>query len=67
MTTLKQVVGAYIDCGNAIGFFYAEMILMKHLPENKPDGKCYDVPKKNRANFLSDLKNAAKTVETKEQ
>ena len=57
-TTLNEVVDAYIACGNAIGFFHAEMILMKYLPENKPDGKCFDVPKKQRANFFSELKKA---------
>lgn len=58
MPTLDEVVDAYVVCGNTIGFFYAEFILMKHLPENKPDGKCYEVPKKNRPALLSDLKNA---------
>lgn len=55
---LAKVVEAYISCGKAIGFFHAEMILMKHLPENKPDGKCYDVPKSQRASFLRELKKA---------
>lgn len=58
MPTLEEVVDAYVVCGNTIGFFYAEFILMKHLPEDKPDGKCYDVPKNNRADLLSDLRNA---------
>ena len=58
MPTINKVVDAYIKCGNKIGFFYAEFILMKHLPKNKPGGKCYDVPVKKRAAFLSDLKNA---------
>lgn len=58
MTTINEIVDAYVECGNKIGFFYAEMLLMKHLPANKPNGKCYDVPKRRRAAFLVDLKNA---------
>lgn len=41
MKKIDEVVNAYVACGKAIGYFYAEMILMKYLPENKPDGKCF--------------------------
>ena len=54
--TNKELAAAYVACGQATGFFNAEMILMKYLPANKPDGKCHDVPRKNRAKFLADLK-----------
>lgn len=59
MKKIDEVVNAYVACGNAIGYFYAESILMKYLPANKPDGKCFDVPTRNRHAFLVDLKNAA--------
>ena len=59
MDEKMEVAGIYVDCGRAIGFFYAEMILMKYLPANKPDGKCYDVPKNKLPAFVRDLKNAA--------
>lgn len=53
---LDDVVKAYTDCGNRIGFFWAELILMKYLPEDKPDGKCYEVPKNKRKEFVTELK-----------
>lgn len=60
MPNIKEIVDAYIKCGNTIGFFYAEMILMKHLPDNNPDGKCYDVPEEKRPEFLEALQKATK-------
>lgn len=63
MIKLNEVADAYIACGNTIGFFWAEMILMKHLPDDKPDGKCRDVPVKDRAGLLKELRNACKNKE----
>lgn len=60
MKKLNEVVRAYVACGNALGYFYAEYILMKHLPANNPDGKCFNVPAKKRPAFLADLQNATK-------
>ena len=42
---LQRLVDAYIQCGSTHGYAIAESILMKYLPKNKPDGKCYDVPR----------------------
>jgi hypothetical protein len=58
---IKDVVSAYIDCGNTVGFFNAEMILMKFLPKNNLDGKCHNVPKKKREQFVQALRDAEKT------
>ena len=60
MTTIDTVVEAYVECGKRAGYFFAECILMKYLPDGKPDGKCSDVPEGKRSAFLLDLENAAK-------
>lgn len=53
--SIDTIVNKYIEVGNLCGYFQAEMILMKYLPENKPDGKCKDVPAKSRKAFLNEL------------
>lgn len=57
---LPEVVSAYIACGDTNGYFISESILMKHLPDNKPAGKCKDVMAKDRPAFLKDLQDATK-------
>jgi hypothetical protein len=46
--------------GHIYGFFKAEMILMKYCPKNKPDGKCFQVPKSRRLKFMNELIAAGK-------
>lgn len=56
--TINQVVQAYMKCGEQAGFFAAEMILLKHLPPNKPDGACKDVSPSRWPSFVSELEKA---------
>jgi hypothetical protein len=58
MITLDNIVDAYIECSHKVGSFNAEMILMKYLPDDKPEGKCYDVPEDKREAFYNELKAA---------
>jgi hypothetical protein len=53
--SIKRVVSAFMKVGKQFGYFNAEMILMKYLPDNKPDGKCSDVEKKKRAALIAAL------------
>lgn len=62
---IDTAVDAYMECGKAVGFFQAEMILLKFLPKNKPDGKCYDVPVNRRAKFVAVLKAAHQDMKAK--
>jgi hypothetical protein len=67
MPTIDEVVSAYIACGKATGYLNAETILMNHLPKNMPEGKCYDVPEKNRAALLAELKEAIENSKKEEE
>lgn len=55
---LQEIVDAYVECGKNLGYVVAETLLLKHLPKKKAGGYCCDVPKRGRAAFLADLKNA---------
>lgn len=41
--TIKKLVDQYMKYGNAYGFFKAEFVLMKYLPDDNPAGYCYEV------------------------
>lgn len=53
--TIKELVDLYIQYGKKHGFFHAEMLLMKYLPNNKPDGVCADVPVELWDDFATEL------------
>ena len=53
---LDMLVYEYVKCGDKHGFFTAEVILMKFLPANNPDGKCYSVPVARRSALVEALK-----------
>lgn len=52
---IDLLVEKYIKYGNENGFLYAENILMKYLPDDKPDGVCADVKPSKRHDFLMEL------------
>jgi|GEM_PF-6778585 hypothetical protein len=54
--TIQKLVNLYIQYGKNNGFFHAEMVLMKYLPDNKPDGICADVPVESWGDFAEELK-----------
>lgn len=56
----KTLAQAYVDCGKVAGYFMAESILMKYLPSTKPDGKCFNVPQRNRPAMIAELKKHSK-------
>lgn len=58
--TDKELADAYVKCGGSIGYFWAEVLLLRHLPKDNPGGRCYDVPQNRRKKFLADLENATK-------
>lgn len=58
--TNKELAAEYVKCGQAVGYFTAEMILMEFLPEDKPDGKCYDVPQSKRKAMVEKLRAASR-------
>ena len=53
---LDAAVAAYIHVGTKIGYYYAERILSKHLPDNKPGGLCSDVLPENLLAFTKELR-----------
>lgn len=53
--TIRKLISLYIECGKKHGFFHAEMLLLKYLPQNKPDGVCADVPVELWDDFANEL------------
>lgn len=46
--TVDKLASAYVAHGRKYGFASAECVLMRFLPNNLPDGKCYNVQQHRR-------------------
>ena len=57
---LDRLVSLYIAYGHEFGFFNAELLLMKYLPDNQPEGLCCDVPVHKRSKLIGELSSALK-------
>lgn len=56
---ISKLVVAYVDHGKKHGYASAECILMNHLPQDIPDGKCCDVLESDRLDFYNELNNGS--------
>lgn len=64
---ITQVVAAYMKCGETAGFFTAEMILLKYLPPEKPEGVCRDVAPRKWPSFVAELNAATRKAKADKQ